>query len=104
MFVVYSSDSYEDDLCYDFVKSYDDNEKSVIKDVDCRKEIKSPLSPTIDNLRPKRERTWSLNKSTKSDIKSETVLRTEQRTIYTAGRPPWYDAHGQMFEPFIVGK
>ena len=25
------------------------------------------------------------------------------KTIYTAGRPPWYDSSGQMMEPLIIG-
>lgn len=31
------------------------------------------------------------------------VIRTRQRTIYTAGRPPWYDKQGQTIEPFVIG-
>lgn len=48
----------------------------------------------------KRERTWSSSKSAGS---REPVLRTGHRTIYTAGRPPWYDTQGQLVEPFIIG-
>ena len=32
------------------------------------------------------------------------VVRAGTRTIYTAGRPPWYDSHGQLKEPFVIGK
>ncbi|CAH1255284.1 UCKL1 [Branchiostoma lanceolatum] len=35
-----------------------------------------------------------------SDIK---VLRTSKRTIYTAGRPPWFDVKGQFKEAFVIG-
>ncbi|KAL2103293.1 hypothetical protein ACEWY4_000161 [Coilia grayii] len=32
------------------------------------------------------------------------LLRTGTRTIYTAGRPPWYDEHGaQSKEAFVIG-
>uniref|UniRef100_H2Z969 Uridine-cytidine kinase n=1 Tax=Ciona savignyi TaxID=51511 RepID=H2Z969_CIOSA len=31
------------------------------------------------------------------------VLRTSKRTIYTAGRPPWYNEFGQMKEAFVIG-
>ncbi|ELU13108.1 hypothetical protein CAPTEDRAFT_45570, partial [Capitella teleta] len=31
------------------------------------------------------------------------VVRYGSRTIYTAGRPPWYDSHGQLKEPFVIG-
>ena len=48
----------------------------------------------------KRERTFSF---TENATKADPVLRTVQRTIYTAGRPPWYDAQGQSQECFIIG-
>ncbi|XP_019645178.1 PREDICTED: uridine-cytidine kinase-like 1 isoform X2 [Branchiostoma belcheri] len=35
-----------------------------------------------------------------SDIK---MLRTSKRTIYTAGRPPWFDVKGQFKEAFVIG-
>ncbi|KAI7798219.1 putative uridine-cytidine kinase 1-like 1a [Triplophysa rosa] len=32
------------------------------------------------------------------------LLRTGTRTIYTAGRPPWYNEHGALFkEAFVIG-
>lgn len=52
------------------------------------------------SLRSKRERTFSF---TKNATKAEPVLRTAQRTIYTAGRPPWYDTQGQSKECFVIG-
>lgn len=67
------------------------------------------LSPSIfpskelckDSLKStKRERTFSFTKN----AKAEPVLRTAQRTIYTAGRPPWYDTQGQSKECFVIGK
>ncbi|KAI2800933.1 hypothetical protein RDWZM_003984 [Blomia tropicalis] len=60
------------------------------------------LSPSeLDSLRVgRRERTFSF---TKNVTKAEPVLRTAQRTIYTAGRPPWYDTTGQSQECFIIG-
>ncbi|XP_071954473.1 uridine-cytidine kinase-like 1 [Antedon mediterranea] len=36
-------------------------------------------------------------------VGSENVLRTSRRTIYTAGRPPWYNAHGQLKGAFVIG-
>uniref|UniRef100_A0A672ZFF0 Uridine-cytidine kinase n=1 Tax=Sphaeramia orbicularis TaxID=375764 RepID=A0A672ZFF0_9TELE len=44
-------------------------------------------------------------KSTTSMSKTEPpLLRTGTRTIYTAGRPPWYDEHGaQSKEAFVIG-
>ncbi|KAJ7391116.1 Uridine-cytidine kinase-like 1 [Desmophyllum pertusum] len=31
------------------------------------------------------------------------VFRRSNRTIYTAGRPPWYNLQGQLKEPFVIG-
>ncbi|XP_064486888.1 uridine-cytidine kinase-like 1 isoform X2 [Ornithodoros turicata] len=56
-----------------------------------------PSLPTSPR-KVRRERTWSSSTS-----KAEPLLRTRQRTIYTAGRPPWYDAQGQAVEPFVIG-
>lgn len=66
-----------------------------------KKTLMSPrLSATLSG-RPfvtRRERTYS------ASGKNQTVLRTQQRNIYVAGRPPWYDAHGQQFvESFVIG-
>ncbi|KAK3602594.1 hypothetical protein CHS0354_034318 [Potamilus streckersoni] len=35
--------------------------------------------------------------------KSGRVYHSGLRTLYTAGRPPWYDSHGQLKEPFVIG-
>ena len=33
------------------------------------------------------------------------VLKTtKNKTIYTAGRPPWYDSHGSLKEAFVIGR
>lgn len=67
----------------------------------CHSPILSPHPPcSPHHLKGKRERTWSM---TKSGSSREPVLRTQQRTIYTAGRPPWYDTQGQLVEPFVIG-
>lgn len=46
--------------------------------------------------RQRRTRTTSINVS-------ESILRANHRTIYTAGRPPWYNSAGQQVEPFVIG-
>ena len=33
----------------------------------------------------------------------ETIIRTSNRTIYTAGRPPWYNQEGQLMDTFVIG-
>jgi len=32
------------------------------------------------------------------------VMQHGRRTIYTAGRPPWYDLKGELKEAFVIGK
>jgi len=48
-----------------------------------------------------RQRTFS----TSADISTERepIIRASRRTIYTAGRPPWYNSEGQQVEPFVIG-
>uniref|UniRef100_A0A3Q4MHU5 Uridine-cytidine kinase n=1 Tax=Neolamprologus brichardi TaxID=32507 RepID=A0A3Q4MHU5_NEOBR len=47
---------------------------------------------------PRRKSATSLSKT------EPPLLRTGTRTIYTAGRPPWYDEHGaQSKEAFVIG-
>lgn len=71
-----------------------------------------PASPTtIPRLRigsaskrdrPRRQRTTSTSQNT---IRAnEAIIRvSNNRTIYTAGRPPWYNTLGQQMEPFVIG-
>ncbi|KAA8591377.1 hypothetical protein FQN60_002320 [Etheostoma spectabile] len=43
-------------------------------------------------------------KSTSLNTTDPPLLRTGTRTVYTAGRPPWYDEHGaQSKEAFVIG-
>ncbi|XP_008317491.1 uridine-cytidine kinase-like 1a isoform X2 [Cynoglossus semilaevis] len=81
---------------------------SISTDSECSK-ILSSLSDSgsgedsLDRLlppsgAPRRRSTTSLSKS------EPPLLRTGTRTIYTAGRPPWYDEHGaQPKEAFVIG-
>nr|XP_006132576.1 uridine-cytidine kinase-like 1 [Pelodiscus sinensis] len=56
------------------------------------------LYPAVGAPRPPRKRTTSQCKS------EPPLLRTSKRTIYTAGRPPWYNEHGtQSKEAFVIG-
>ncbi|XP_029391763.1 uridine-cytidine kinase-like 1 isoform X6 [Mus pahari] len=56
------------------------------------------LLPPVGTGRPPRKRTTSQCKS------EPPLLRTSKRTIYTAGRPPWYNEHGtQSKEAFAIG-
>jgi len=64
---------------------------------------RSPLksaSGTVAGSVKRRVRTISASYTSASD---EPVVRSGTRTIYTAGRPPWYDSHGQLKEAFVIG-
>ncbi|KAL3202077.1 hypothetical protein MRX96_042654 [Rhipicephalus microplus] len=54
-------------------------------------------TPCMSPRRMRRERLWS------GSAKDDSLLLTRQRTIYTAGRPPWYNVQGQLVEPFVIG-
>ncbi|XP_065817513.1 uridine-cytidine kinase-like 1 isoform X4 [Labrus bergylta] len=60
---------------------------------------------SLDRLLPTVSTGLSPRKRTTSQCKSEPpLLRTSKRTIYTAGRPPWYNEHGtQSKEAFVIG-
>ncbi|XP_015248482.1 PREDICTED: uridine-cytidine kinase-like 1 [Cyprinodon variegatus] len=56
-----------------------------------------PCCPLTPSLSP-RKRTTSQSKT------EPPLLRTNKRTIYTAGRPPWYNVTGTTFkEAFVIG-
>ncbi|XP_054579676.1 uridine-cytidine kinase-like 1 isoform X1 [Eptesicus fuscus] len=59
----------------------------------------------LDRLLPPVGAGRSPRKRTTSQCTSEPpLLRTSKRTIYTAGRPPWYNEHGtQSKEAFAIG-
>merc|ERR1711892_172759 len=50
--------------------------------------------------KPRRRRTLSRNFSTSERAP---ILRSSHQTIYTAGRPPWYNNLGQQVEPLVIG-
>ncbi|KAM9445629.1 uridine-cytidine kinase-like 1 isoform 5-T5 [Clarias gariepinus] len=60
---------------------------------------------SLDRLLPSVNTGLSPRKRTTSQCKSEPpLLRTSKRTIYTAGRPPWYNEHGtQSKDAFVIG-
>jgi len=49
----------------------------------------------------RRKRTCSTSASI-STVR-EPIIRTKRRTIYTAGRPPWYNKEGQHVDAFVIG-
>lgn len=71
----------------------------------CSPTTSPPPRPPSVNKSPhgRRQRTTSSSQSTKKTSK-ESVLCRKFRTIYTAGRPPWYNCAGQQAgEPFVIG-
>jgi len=63
-----------------------------------------PPDLPIRNVSPaarQRQRTFST--SAEISTEREPIIRASRRTIYTAGRPPWYDSQGQQVEPFVIG-
>ncbi|XP_075866906.1 uridine-cytidine kinase-like 1 isoform X1 [Microcebus murinus] len=68
-------------------------------------EDRSSNTESLDRLLPPVGTGRSPRKRTTSQCKSEPpLLRTSKRTIYTAGRPPWYNEHGtQSKEAFAIG-
>lgn len=57
---------------------------------------------SLRSPRQRRQRTTSINLNTTIDA-TESIIRANNRTIYTAGRPPWYNCAGQQVEPFVIG-
>ncbi|KAL4235813.1 Uridine-cytidine kinase-like 1 [Mactra antiquata] len=51
-----------------------------------KKKVRNPSTSTIDTIN-----------------KSSRVYHTGLRVLYTAGRPPWYDTHGDLTEAFVIG-
>nr|CAD7587812.1 unnamed protein product [Timema genevievae] len=88
----------------------DDTEEEAEKSGDFHPDPCSPppMSPrptstgSIKSPRSRRQRTTSISQSSKKTAK-ESILRSDTRTIYTAGRPPWYNCAGQQVEPFVIG-
>lgn len=52
----------------------------------------------------RRQRTTSVNSQSTTANPAECIIRANNRTIYTAGRPPWYNCAGQQVEPFVIGE
>ncbi|XP_067938012.1 uridine-cytidine kinase-like 1 [Watersipora subatra] len=61
---------------------------------------KSPSSKA-GAAQKRRLRTHSLNYSIGENVQD--VMQQGKRTIYTAGRPPWYDVTGELKEAFVIG-
>lgn len=63
-----------------------------------------PGSNILKSPRARRVRTTSMSQSNKKTT-AESILHADRRTIYTAGRPPWYNCTGgHETEPFLIGE
>lgn len=67
-------------------------------------EIKGPMSPVKAPKSPTKPHTLARLKSrTSSSASSAKYFHAGGRTVYTSGRPPWYDCHGLLKEAFVIG-
>ena len=57
--------------------------------------------PSLPGGRTRRQRTCSTSATVSTE--REPIIRTQKRTIYTAGRPPWYDTQGATMGTFVIG-
>ncbi|CAF4927010.1 uridine-cytidine kinase-like 1 isoform X1 [Pieris napi] len=93
------------------------SEQVFIDDEDYNRAPASPTTvPNVRSYRPpstgsnilksprgRRVRTTSMSQPNKKTT-AESILHADRRTIYTAGRPPWYNCTGgQEVEPFLIG-
>ena len=61
--------------------------------------VANPMASTASSsTKSRRPRTVSV-----SHVGKSTMIQTSSRTIYTAGRPPWYDSEGIIKDAFIIG-
>lgn len=89
----------------------DAEEKGEDKKGDTAEEGSEPHSPSLSPRvsttscckTPPRTRRQHLQSTCNTHAPREPVIRTQHRTIYTAGRPPWYNTQGQLKEPFVIG-
>ncbi|KAK7099770.1 uridine-cytidine kinase-like 1 [Littorina saxatilis] len=61
-------------------------------------EIKSPVPKSPTKTSGGKKKGYASNPT-----KATRVVHTANRTLYTAGRPPWYDTHGQLKNAFVIG-
>nr|XP_022316959.1 uridine-cytidine kinase-like 1 isoform X2 [Crassostrea virginica] len=64
-------------------------------------EIKCPNSPVKSPTKP--HTLARLKSRTSSSASSAKYFHAGGRTVYTSGRPPWYDCHGLLKEAFVIG-
>ena len=63
-------------------------------------ELALPPKSPLAGVRKQRQRTISTSGSINTE--REPIIRASKRTIYTAGRPPWYDSQGQQVTDIVI--
>ncbi|CAG0913796.1 unnamed protein product [Notodromas monacha] len=74
--------------------------------IDARNVRRAPhrhLSPSPSGRNRQRTSSMSQLSGSTRTAAPEPLIRALNRTIYTAGRPPWYDSDGQLAEPCFIG-
>lgn len=82
------------------------------EDLSCERDIPSPdalpetslTSPTRIPKSPSKVGSSKKKGYPSSTTKATRVVHTANRTLYTAGRPPWYDSHGMLKDAFVIGQ
>ena len=62
-----------------------------------------PSDLNSNNQTLKRTISVARTRTTSTSEKDGTIHMKGSKTIYTAGRPPWYDSSGQMKEALVIG-
>ena len=65
---------------------------------------KVPKSPLKTPKSPTKAGPLAKKKAFKTSPSSHRVFQTGLRTVYTSGRPPWYDSHGYQKDAFVIGQ
>lgn len=61
------------------------------------------VAVNLENIAQPPKRTISRTRTTSTSEKDGTIHMKGSKTIYTAGRPPWYDSSGQMKDALVIG-
>jgi uridine kinase len=100
-----SSESDDCDQCFDDRIAFFCDELSE----DCHPDINistptSPRPPSTGSQKSSHShRQQASSSQSNKKTAAESILQDKTRTIYTAGRPPWYNSAGQQVEPFVIG-
>lgn len=92
-----------DELRSELVNEVDTRERLLCSNYYLLVLLISSGSNILKSPRGRRVRTTSMSQPNKKTT-AESILHADRRTIYTAGRPPWYNCTGgQEVEPFVIG-